>query len=203
MNRRHLERLDAATHELFGTGLDPDLVRRHVRHALGPEISDASVRVSVFQPDPDAGPSILVTVRPPAEAPATPQRLESVSYQRPVAHIKHSGTFGQIRYGLLAERHGFDDALFIDDAGIVSEAAIANIGCCRDGVVNWPDAPLLHGITMQLLEQALPNASLETRRTTIRLADLGSDDAVFLANSLGTAPVGQVDERVLPATRRS
>lgn len=46
---RHLRRLDAATRELYGTGLDADRVRAHIRHALGEQISDATVRVTVFQ----------------------------------------------------------------------------------------------------------------------------------------------------------
>jgi branched-subunit amino acid aminotransferase/4-amino-4-deoxychorismate lyase len=33
--RLHLARLDSATRELFWTGLDGELVRAHVRHALG------------------------------------------------------------------------------------------------------------------------------------------------------------------------
>jgi hypothetical protein len=33
-------------------------------------------------------------------------RLDTVIYQRPMAHIKHTGTFGQIHYGLMAERNG-------------------------------------------------------------------------------------------------
>src|SRR5215469_11134450 len=47
----HLARLDAANVELFGTGLDGDLVRSRIRHALG-DTRDASVRVHVY---PTAG----------------------------------------------------------------------------------------------------------------------------------------------------
>lgn len=196
---RHVRRLDAATRELYGTGLDEDRVRAYIRHALGEEIGDATVRVTVFRPDPDDRPSVLVTVRAPAEAPVLPQRLQSVVYQRPMAHLKHTGTFGQIHYGLLAERSGFDDALFTSDNGIVSETAIANIGCCKDQMITWPDVPVLHGITQQLLEQALPEAGLQSRRGTVRLSALGSFDAVFLTNSLGISPVGLVDNQALPA----
>ncbi|MGE5292567.1 MAG: aminotransferase class IV [Micromonosporaceae bacterium] len=195
---RHLGRLDAATRELYGVGLNGDRVRAHIRHALGEDIGDATVRVTIFQPDPAAGPSVLVTVRAPAEAPTAARRLQSVVYQRPMAHIKHTGTFGQIHYGLLAERNGFDDALLTSGDGIVSEAAIANLGCCKDQMIIWPDAPALHGITMQLLEQFLPDTGLRSRRGTVRISDLGSFDAVFVANSLGIAPVGQVDGQALP-----
>jgi branched-subunit amino acid aminotransferase/4-amino-4-deoxychorismate lyase len=194
---RHLRRLDEASLELYGTGLDGDRVRALIRHALGAGISDATVRVTVFRPDPSGGLSVLVTVSAPAEAPALPQRLQSVVYQRPLAHIKHTGTFGQIHYGLLAERSGFDDALFTSD-GIVSEAAIANIGCYDNQVITWPDAPSLHGITMQLLEQALREGGLRSQRDTVRLPDLGSFGAVFLTNSLGISPVGLVDDQALP-----
>lgn len=195
---RHLQRLDAATRELYGTGLDEDRVRAHIRHALGAQISDATVRVTVFRNDPDGRPSVLVTVTAPAKAPALPQRLQSVVYQRPLAHIKHTGMFGQIHYGLLAERSGFDDAVFTSDTGTVSEAAIANIGCYKDQVITWPDAPALHGITMQLLEQALPEAGLQSRRGSVRLSSLGSFDTVFLVNSLGISPVGLIDDQILP-----
>ena len=195
----HLERLDAATRELFDTGLDGGLVRARIRHALGDDIADATVRVIVFQPDPGGRPSVLVAVRPPAEAPARPQRLRSVAYQRPVAHIKHTGTFGQIHYGLRAERDGFDDALFTSDDGIVSEAGMSNIGGVRGQVITWPDAPMLRGITMQLLERSLPAAGLRARHGPIRLSGLGSFDAVFLTNSLGVSPAGRVDDRDLPA----
>jgi hypothetical protein len=78
---RHLQRLDTATLELYGTGPGAEQVRARIRHALGAEISDATVRVTVFQPDPGGRPSVLVTVRTPAEPPDLPQRLQSLLYQ--------------------------------------------------------------------------------------------------------------------------
>lgn len=195
----HLRRLDAATQELFGTGLDEDRVRRSIRHALDEGITDATIRVTVFRANPGRVPSMLVAVSEPVLAPDLPRRLEPVVYQRPVAHIKHTGTFAQIHYGLLAERNGFDDALLTRDDGTVLETTIANIGCCQDQAIIWPDAPVLHGITMQLLERSLPDAGLASQRGTIRLCDLASFRAVFLTNSLGISPVGQVGEHTLPA----
>jgi len=95
----HLSRLDSATRELFATSLDADLVCAHIRHALGAGMLDASVRVSVFQPRDGERPSVMVVVRPPGEPPTAPQRMTAVPYERPVAHLKHAGTFGQIWYG--------------------------------------------------------------------------------------------------------
>lgn len=190
----HLERLSAANQELFGAGLDGDKVRHAIRHALGE--GDASVRVTVFWPEGDDAESIMVAVRPPAGMPSTPQSLQSVRYQRPLAHIKHVGSFGQIHYERLAERGGFDGALLTGPGGVVSEGAITNIGFFDGTGIVWPDAPMLHGITMQLLESSL--SGLPSRRSPVHLSDLASFDAAFVTNSGGIAPVGRVDDLTLP-----
>ena len=45
----HLARLDAANREMFGTGLDTTAVLGYIRHALGEQTRDASVRVYVYE----------------------------------------------------------------------------------------------------------------------------------------------------------
>nr|WP_243716725.1 aminotransferase class IV [Actinomadura darangshiensis] len=156
-----------------------------MRHAAGDE--DASVRVSVHQPETE--PVVQVVVRPPAEAPASPQRLLPTVYERPVPHIKHVGSFGQIYYGLQAERAGYDDALLVLRDGRVAEGGITNIGFFRDGRTVWPDAPMLRGITMHLIDERIRAA-----RDTIRLDDLASFDGAFVTNSLGVAPVARIGD---------
>jgi len=80
----------------------------------------------------------------------------------------------------------------------VSESAIANIGFFDDSGVVWPDAPHLHGITMQLLERELPGRGVQSRRTTVRLRDLASFEGAFLSNARGVAMVSEVDELAVP-----
>src|SRR6476646_4824321 len=69
----HMARLDEGTRALFGCGLDGDPVRERIRHALGDDIRDASVRVYVIDPAASGRPSLLVTVREPASMPSTPR----------------------------------------------------------------------------------------------------------------------------------
>ncbi|MDN3353878.1 aminotransferase class IV family protein [Actinomadura sp. DC4] len=195
----HLARLDAAGNVLFGAGIDAVLVRDRIRHALG-DTPDAGVRVSVFWPAGDDAPSIMVVVRPPDDPPSSPQSLQTAIYQRPVPQVKHAGTFGQIYYGRRAERAGFDDALLVDADGVISEGSVTNLGCYDGGSVIWPDAPALDGITMQLLEQALPARGVPSRRGPVRIADLESCEAVFVTNSRGVAAVGRVNELRLPVS---
>jgi branched-subunit amino acid aminotransferase/4-amino-4-deoxychorismate lyase len=194
----HLRRLDAATRELFGTALDGDRVRDHVRHALGDDLADASVRITVVGAEPDCRPSIMVTVRAPAEMPGAPRGLQTVAHLRPLPHIKHVGTFGQIYFGRLAERNGFDDALLTGPGGLVAEGAITNIAFFDGSGVVWPDAPALDGVTMQLLEARLGGTGLPSRRAAVRLADVPSYAGAFVTNSRGVAPVGRIDDLRLP-----
>jgi branched-subunit amino acid aminotransferase/4-amino-4-deoxychorismate lyase len=194
----HLARLGQATAELFGTSLDENGVRDHIRHAAGN--ADASVRVYVQRPYPDQPPSVVVIVRPPGELPAE-FRLQAVPYQRSVAHIKHLGDFGQAYYGQQAERHGYDDALLTGPDGLISEGSMTNVGFFDGNGVVWPAAALLSGITMQLMQQGLADRSMPSRCRPVRLADLGSFASVFVTNSRGLAAVTEVDERKLPVDR--
>jgi branched-subunit amino acid aminotransferase/4-amino-4-deoxychorismate lyase len=194
----HLVRLDAGTRALFGVGLDAQHVRDLIRHALGDDTRDASVRVHVFGPEPDAGLSVMVTLREPASMPRTPQRLQTVAYQRPLAHIKHLGGFGQAYYGRLAKKDGFDEALFVGPNGVISEGSITNIGFVEEDTVVWPEAPALHGISMQVLERELSKAGIPWRRRTVRVSDIDSFGGAFITNSRGIAPVGRIDSTTLP-----
>jgi len=191
----HLARLDAASRELFDTGLAGERVRECVRHALGDDLLDAFVRVVVFQPDEAAEPSVMVVVRPPTERPVAAQRLTAVPYLRPVAHLKHVGGFGQLHYGRVAKRAGFDEALLTGQDGLVSEGAITNIGFFDGTALVWPQAPSLAGITMQLLTRAV---RVPVRHQPVRLTDLAAFRCAFLTNSLGVVGVERVDELVLP-----
>jgi branched-subunit amino acid aminotransferase/4-amino-4-deoxychorismate lyase len=189
----HLARLERANRELFGVGLDGKHVRTLIRHALD-GTADASVRVYVFEGH--AEPATMVTIKPPGGV-SSPLRLRTVRYQRPDAHLKHLAT----EQGLHTRRtraEGFDDALLTGDAGVISESATANIGFFdRDGVV-WPDAPMLRGITMQLLERQLPGRGEPVRHEPIHVEDVSAFEGAFLSSARGIAVVSAIDDVVLP-----
>ncbi|MCI3930548.1 aminotransferase class IV [Streptomyces sp. AN091965] len=219
----HLERLDAASRELFDQGLDGDRVRAAIRHALagdgsanggtgggagggtaGGVLLNAAVRVYVHAPDGE--PSLMVTVRPPVELPATmaerAQSLKSVPYVRPAAHLKHLGGFGQTYHRREAERLGYDEALLTGPDGAVSEGAVTNVAFFDGREVVWPEAPHLRGITMGLLEPRLADAGLPTRRGPVFLRDLPSYRAAFVTNSWGVSPVRRVDDHDFPVDEK-
>ena len=93
---------------------------------------------------------------------------------------------------------GFDDALLTGDDGVVSETSMTNVGFFVGEGVLWPDAPMLHGITMQLLEAALPTAGLTSRRVPVHLSDVAAFDGTFLTNARGVAAVSRIDAHPMP-----
>ncbi|MFC7876400.1 aminotransferase class IV [Isoptericola sp. NPDC057391] len=184
----HLRRLDAAHREIFGLPLDGDRVRRLVRHALAGQ-ADASVRVVLRDPE-----HVAVQVGEPRRPPARPQRLRSVPYLRPFAHLKHLGGFAQAQWARQAGREGHDDALLVSPDGAVAESTVANVGVLGpDGDVLWPDAPHLRGTGLALVEETTP-----TRTGPVHVDDLGRSAGAFLVNSIGIVAVASVDGTDLP-----
>jgi branched-subunit amino acid aminotransferase/4-amino-4-deoxychorismate lyase len=187
----HLHRLDEANREMFRIGLDRDRVRALVRHALD-ATEDASVRVYVQRVENSRDPVIVVTVKHPGGIPS-PQRLRSVDYLRPQAHLKHLDTEqGALARAVRAE--GFDDALLTDGLHLVAETSTANIGFLEGTVVVWPEAPLLRGITMQLLDDRLDGTAIHR---PVHLAEIPRFDGAFVSNARGIARVSEIDDVVL------
>jgi branched-subunit amino acid aminotransferase/4-amino-4-deoxychorismate lyase len=184
----HLARLTTAHQELYGRSLASELVRGQVREALD-GISDASVRVYGYW----AG--LIVIVRPPADMPRRPHTLASIHFQRPLARLKHAGSWGQ---GVLPDEPGADEVLLVDETGRISEGGVTNVGCWRDGTVVWPDGPHLDGVTMQVLQRELARRGVRQSAGTVRLSDLPDYQGMLICNSRGWAPVSQVDQTPIP-----
>ena len=184
----HLARLDTAHRELFGQPLAGERVRDLVRHALS-GTPDASVRVVLRHAE-----RVVVTVDEPHFPPAAPQRLRSVPYLRPFAHLKHLGGFAQAEWARRVGLDGYDDALLTAPDGAFAESSIANIGFLEaDGAVVRPDAPQLHGTAMQLVE-----ATSRSVRRRVRLDDVAAFAGAFLVNSIGVVAVASIDDVTLP-----
>ncbi len=187
----HLARLEAAHRELYGRALGGEEVRARIRHALGGR-AEASVRVYGYW----AG--LIVTVREPQDMPRRPHSMTAVHFQRPLARLKHVGSWGQGHFREAALAAGFDEGLLVDEAGQISEGIITNVGFWRDGTVIWPGAPKLAGITMLVLQGQLTAAGIPQADRPVRVRDLAGYHGMILCNSRGWAPVGQVDDLMIP-----
>jgi branched-subunit amino acid aminotransferase/4-amino-4-deoxychorismate lyase len=135
---------------------------------------------------------VIVTVRGPQEMLDRPYAMTAQHFQRPLARLKHVGSWGQGRFHELAKAAGFDDGLLIDETGRISEGNITNVGFWRDGLVVWPYAPKLDGITMLVLQRELRLAGVPQLEAVVRVQDLAS-------YSHGWALVNRVDHTPIPS----
>lgn len=182
----HLRRLVTGTRLLFGTELDPDFVRACVRRlVVGEGALSVRVLISARALDKDeAMPTrVLVRTGPPHPPETAPLRLRSVRYQRVLPEVKHVGTFGLIHHSRQARLAGYDDALFVDHDGRVSEASIWNVGFLAGDTVVWPEAAVLPGTTMQVLREQLAALGVAQETREVRPAELPGFDAMFVTNS--------------------
>jgi branched-subunit amino acid aminotransferase/4-amino-4-deoxychorismate lyase len=186
----HLGRIEAATRELFGTSIERERVRQCLRRAIDGGAGPLALRVNVFSralnrdlPAAAVEPDLLVTVAPAASAVSAAPRVKSYAYTRTLPHIKHVGTFPLFHFRRLAQQAGFDDAVFIDEAGHVEEGSIWNIGFFDGEGVVWPDAPQLTGVSMQLLQAGLARKGIPSSVRPIPLHDIARFRAAFFTNS--------------------
>ncbi|MDP9797297.1 branched-subunit amino acid aminotransferase/4-amino-4-deoxychorismate lyase [Catenuloplanes nepalensis] len=197
----HLERLDRQSHALFGRGLDGARVRGLVRHALA-GTPDASVRVTVFsgegrRPGPVAPGElhVLVTADPPLPAQTSPLRVCTVAYERDLPEVKHVATFGLTWHWRRAQALGFDDALFVDRNGMISEGTVWNAGFSDGARVIWPDAGMLRGVSMRLLKDGLDRLGVPWEVRPVPAAEVSRFPFAFSSNSISPVrPIAAIDE---------
>ncbi|MYS22823.1 Branched-chain amino acid aminotransferase/4-amino-4-deoxychorismate lyase [Streptomyces sp. DvalAA-14] len=191
----HMERLVRDSRVLFGVDLDPEYIRGLIRR-VAPTSGSTTIRVTVFDPATDLGhpdraddPQVLVTQRPAGALPLPPLAVRSTVYRRDLPEVKSVALFGSLRHRRAAQLKGYDDALFVDGQGVISEGGTWNIGFFDGDQVIWPDAEALPGVTMLLLQDIH-----EHRVGRVTLADLDAMQAAFATNAaIGVRAIARID----------
>lgn len=200
----HMERLVRDSRLVFGTELDPARVLGFVRQAVaGRDNESFNIRITAFDPalgmghpGADAHPQVLVTTRPSGEMPPPALKAKTYTFSRDTAAVKHIGLFSQLKLRRQAQLEGFDDAIFVEPDGQLSEGVTWNLGfVTSDDTVVWPAAPVLPGVTMQLLQDAYK----QTETRPVLLSDLPNMRAAFATNtSIGVRGVTQINDLTFP-----
>jgi branched-subunit amino acid aminotransferase/4-amino-4-deoxychorismate lyase len=202
----HVERLVRDCRALFHAELDRDQVREYIRREIAERDGAFVVRVTVFaptlkldRPSAAATPSVLVTSRAAIELPPPPMRVQSAAYLRDHPTIKHIGLFGALWHRRNAQLDGFDDTVFADPEGYLSEGATWNVGFYDGEQIIWPNAEVLPGVTMRLLQQVHDRTSL----APVNLRDLPRLAAVFATNtSIGVRAITAINDVEFPGDHR-
>ncbi|MGA5442423.1 aminotransferase class IV family protein [Streptomyces griseoincarnatus] len=193
----HLERLVRDCKAVWGADLDSGRVRDYVRQALAGHEGPCVVRVTIYDPAVDMGhpadadqPRVLVTMRPAGAMPPPPLRAMSMQYERDLPEVKHAGLFGALHARRTAQLKGFDDALFVSSDGHVSEGGTWNVGFINDEGVVWPQAPVLPGVTMALLQR-----HVDHQTAAVSLDQAKRMQAAFATNtSIGVRALSVIDD---------
>lgn len=197
----HIARLQAATRELFDAELSEARIRDALAAAVTTGATDVSLRLTVFargfdyrDPMRPVEPDLLVTLSPPTSADKLPIRVKSFDFVRPLAHVKHVGTFPLFHYRRLALKAGFDDALFVAPNGCVVEGSIWNLGLWDGQQVVWPEGPALRGTHEAVLQAGLRALGVGQSTRPVRLDELAGFRSLFASNASGLQPMTAVDE---------
>jgi len=195
----HLERLEHDCRTLFGVLPDLDRIRAYARRAV-PGPGPVVVRITLFDPALDLGsiadpahPRTLVTTRPAGPAVLGSIRVRTVRYERDLPQVKGVGLYGALRHRREARLAGYDDALFTDAGGAITEGGTWNIGFVRGGEVVWPAGEYLTGTTMRLLREQGPSTVEPVH------SPLGFDAAFATNAAVGVRAVSHIDGHQLPA----
>lgn len=199
----HIARLEQSAIELFGESPGEAEFRRLMTLAVRGR--DACwLRVSLFSPEighrnPSfvGRPKVMTAVSPAPSPLAVSMRVATVLRIRDAAHLKHVATFGQTLARRAARVSGFDDALFIDERGRVSEGVSWNIGFMKGAHVIWPEAPMLEGVTQVLIQKGLMEVGLSSEVRSVPLDEIAAFDGAFLCNSATpVCPITAIDGHV-------
>ncbi|MGM9567468.1 MAG: aminotransferase class IV [Clostridia bacterium] len=100
-----------------------------------------------------------------------------------------------------AKERGFDEPVFLNTRGNVTEGAVSNIFCVKDGKIRTPS--LSCGLLNGTVRHYLLTVFREIEETVLTKEDVLSADEIFLTNSLmGIMPVSAVEDRVLSSREK-
>ena len=98
-----------------------------------------------------------------------------------------------------ARAMGFDDAIFLTDAGTVSEGSAMNLFVVKNGQLHTPSKTedILEGITRDtLIQLAKAELGIDTVERTIDRTELYTvDEAFFCGTGAQVAPIARIDNR--------
>ena len=97
-------------------------------------------------------------------------------------------------------QNGFDEAIFLDSRGFISEGSAENLFVVRDGVLITPpnSASILEGITMRTIIELAKDEGIEVIRRDIGRSELYiADEVFFTGTGAQVAWVAQIDRRLI------
>jgi len=185
----HLDRLQSSA-AYFNFAFDRDLVLSRLQEIATTLAADQSYRVRLLLHA--SGEVVLNSAESFPEHRAISVRLSLERTSSTDVFLRHKTTYRALydREYAAARVEGFDEAIFLNERGEVTEGAISNLIIERAG--KWLTPPLASGVLpgifrRSLLEQVVADryeSTLPAEEKVLTLEDLKTADAIYLCNSL-------------------
>ena len=146
-------------------------------------------------PTPPAAPSLLITGSAQALGPGEPATaviatVTRVNEHSPLSGVKATSNLDNVLAAREAQERDADEALLLNAAGNLAEAATANLFLVMDNNLSTP--PVVDGALPGVM-RADVIGNLGAAERTLRPADLEAATEAFLTNSLSIRPLVAVD----------
>jgi branched-chain amino acid aminotransferase len=218
---RHMARLRRGA-AVLGIRVPDDvgaMVADAARAAAAEGWADAAVRLSIsrgvgdltMMPTADAEPTVVITSTPLSVQASAPLYEKGIALhvaagtrneQSVTSGVKTLGYAEAVIAFNAAITAGFDEALFLDTEGHVSEATTANIFAVRDGGVLTPplSCGILAGITRELVFEICAREQIPAVERVMQMEDLHAAEEVFITSSVRELmPVSRIGSHVVGA----
>ncbi|MEL6117212.1 aminotransferase class IV family protein [Photobacterium sp. SP02] len=186
----HLERLQQASHYVFGKSLSEGAILNQIRDVLRSGENNTSLMVYVYSDSGEFTPreddsrlNILIRQSAASDGPEGPLTMKTFAHERMLPSIKHVGEIAKTHLMRQAVNKGFNDAIFTDSQGRLTEASIWNLAFWDGETVIWPKGAKLYGTTMQIVQRQLDAMQIPQQEQDITETNLLCFQAAAVMNS--------------------
>lgn len=217
---RHLNRL-ARSAETLGISIDAPSLKDAVMDTLGAnKLSDARVRITVsigeggMVPDPGSckQPTVLILA---GNYQPHPEQVYQKGFraivssirrnsQSPLSRLKSANYLESILARQEARKAGVDEAICLNEKGLLAEASMSNVFLVANGTLKTPgeESGILPGITREAVLELALRLGIKRLECDIRLVELLQAQEAFLTNSLiGVMPLTEIDNKPIGSGR--
>lgn len=217
---RHLSRL-ARSAEILGLPIGvSDLEEAVMATIQANQLSEARIRISIsigeggMAPDPSTcqKPTVLVLA---GHYQPYPEQVYQKGFravvssirrnsQSPLSRLKSANYLENILAREEARKAGVDEALCLNEKGLLAEASMSNIFLVTNGTLRTPrqGSGILPGITREVVLELASQLGIDTIEGDIRLDELFHAQEAFLTNSLiEVMPLTELDGKPIGSGR--
>jgi len=208
----HLNRL-ARSAEILGLPIQALDLKGAVRDTIhANKLSDARVRITIsigeggMVPDPSTCTQPTVLILAGYYKPYPEQVYEKGfravvssirrNSQSPLSRLKSANYLENMLAKQEARAAGVDEAICLNEKGLLAEASMSNIFLVNDGILRTPgeESGILPGITREVVLELASQLGINTFEQDIRLDELFQTQEAFLTNSLmEIMPLTEID----------